>query len=97
MNDFGPALSGADHVVLADIYAAGEDPMDGVTLETLAAAIRRNGPASLEVVPRFDDLVPALKRAARSGDVVLTLGAGSIGGVADRLVAALDERAGERA
>jgi UDP-N-acetylmuramate--alanine ligase len=94
MEDFGPALAGADHVVLADIYSAGEDPMPGVTLDALAAAIRRTGPASLEVVPRFEDLVPVLFRAARPGDVVVTLGAGSIGSVADRLVQALEQSRG---
>ena len=94
MDDFGPALAAADHVVLADIYSAGEDPMAGVTLDALAAAIRRTGPTSLEVVPRFEDLVPVLVRAARRGDVVVTLGAGSIGSVADRLVQALEQSRG---
>jgi len=94
MDDFGPALAAADHVVLADIYSAGEDPMPGVTLDALAAAIRRTGPASLEVVPRFEDLVPVLVRAARPGDVVVTLGAGSIGSVPDRLVQALEQSRG---
>ena len=94
MDDFGPALAAADHVVLADIYSAGEDPMPGVTLDALAAAIRRTGPTSLEVVPRFEDLVPALVRAARPGDVVVTLGAGSIGSVPDRLVQALEQNRG---
>ena len=42
------------------------------------------------MVPRIEDVVPALVRAARPGDVVLTLGAGSIGGVPDRLVEALE-------
>jgi UDP-N-acetylmuramate--alanine ligase len=94
MEDFGPALAGADHVVLADIYSAGEEPMPGVTLDALAAAIRRTGPASLEVVPHFEDLVPVLVRVARPGDVVLTLGAGSIGSVPDRLVQALERGKG---
>jgi UDP-N-acetylmuramate--alanine ligase len=94
MNAFGPALAGADHVVLADIYGAGEEPMPGVTLDALAAAIRRTGPPSLEVVPRFEDLVPVLVRTARPGDVVVVLGAGSIGGVPDRLVQALEPRMG---
>jgi UDP-N-acetylmuramate--alanine ligase len=86
MNDFGPALAAADHLVLTDIYSAGEDPIDGVTLATLAAEIRRSVHGTVDVVPRVDDVVPALVRAARPGDVVLTLGAGSIGAVADRLV-----------
>ena len=91
MNEFGPALAAADHLVLTDIYSAGEDPIDGVTLDSLAAAIRRSVRGTVDVVPRFEDVVPALVRAARPGDVVLTLGAGSIGGVPDRLVEALEK------
>jgi UDP-N-acetylmuramate--alanine ligase len=88
MDAFGPALSGADHVLLTDIYSAGEDPIPGVTLEALAASVRRSVPA-VDVVPRLDDLAAAIARVARRGDVVITLGAGSIGGVADRVVEAL--------
>jgi UDP-N-acetylmuramate--alanine ligase len=86
---FGPALAAADHVVLTDIYAAGEDPIPGVTLETLGAAIRRSVKVPVDLVPRLDDLVPAIVRVARPGDIVITLGAGSIGTVPDRLVEAL--------
>jgi UDP-N-acetylmuramate--alanine ligase len=93
MDAFGPALSGADHVVLTDIYSAGEDPIPGVTLESLAAAIRRRVTVPVDVVPRVDDVVEALVAIARPGDLVITLGAGSIGGVPDRLVAALENRA----
>jgi UDP-N-acetylmuramate--alanine ligase len=92
MEAFGPALAGADHIVLTDIYAAGEEPIAGITVEALAAAIRRACVVPLDVVPRLDDLVPAIVRVVRAGDVVITLGAGSIGGVADRLVTALDRR-----
>src|SRR5262249_30053351 len=38
INAFGPALGGADHILLADIYAAGEDPIPGVTIEALGSA-----------------------------------------------------------
>jgi UDP-N-acetylmuramate--alanine ligase len=93
MKAFGPALAGADHIVLTDIYSAGEDPIPGVTIDALAAAIRRDVRAEVDVVPRLDDLVAAIVRVARAGDVVITLGAGSIGGVADRLIAALGGRA----
>jgi len=86
---FGPALAAADHVVLTDIYAAGEEPIPGVTLETLGAAIRRSVKVPVDLVPRLDDLVPAIVRVARPGDIVITLGAGSIGTVPDRLVEAL--------
>jgi UDP-N-acetylmuramate--alanine ligase len=88
MDAFGPALATADHLVLTDIYAAGEDPIPGVTLEALASSIRRTV-RSVEIAPAVGDVVPAIVRFARPGDLVITLGAGSIGGVADRLVAAL--------
>jgi UDP-N-acetylmuramate--alanine ligase len=89
MDDFGPALAGADHIVLTDIYPAGEDAMPGVTLDALAAAIRRSVRAPIDVVPALDDVVPAIVRAVHAGDVVITLGAGSIGGVPDKLIEAL--------
>ena len=86
---FGPALAGADHIVLTDIYGAGEEPIAGVTLETLGAAIRRSVTAPVDLAATLDDVVAAIVRAARPGDVVITLGAGSIGTVPDRLVVAL--------
>ena len=89
---FGPALAGADHVVLTDIYAAGEDPIPGVTIDRLAEAIRSSIRAPVDVVPALDDLVPAIVNVAQRGDVVITLGAGSIGGVAEKLVEALSRR-----
>ena len=89
LDDFGPALAGADHVMLTDIYPAGEGPIAGATVEALAAAIRRHARGPVDVVPRLDDLVPAITRLAKGGDVVITLGAGSIGSLADRLVQAL--------
>jgi UDP-N-acetylmuramate--alanine ligase len=83
---FGIALAAADHVVLTDIYAAGEDPIPGVTLESLAAEVRSAAHGGVDVVPNLADVPSAIARVARSGDVVITLGAGSIGGVADRLI-----------
>ena len=97
MEAFGPALSSADHVVLTDIYPAGEDPIPGVTLEALAAAVRRSVTHPVDVVPRLEDVAPAVARLARPGDVVITLGAGSIGTVPDRLVDLLGNGGKERA
>jgi len=89
MQAFGPALASADQIVLADIYAAGEDPIPGVNVETLAAAIRRNVTAPITIAPGLDDVVAAVVRIARTGDVVITLGAGSIGTVPEKLMEAL--------
>ena len=89
MAAFGPALAGADHIVLTEIYSAGEEPIAGVTLEALGAAIRRSVSVPVDLVAGLDDVVAAIVRVARAGDVVITLGAGSIGTVPDRLVEAL--------
>ena len=89
MDAFGPALGGADHVVLTDIYAAGEDPIAGVTLDALGKAVKRSTAVPVDLVARLDDVVQAVVRVARPGDIVITLGAGSIGTVPDRLVEAL--------
>jgi len=89
MQAFGPSLLGADHIVLTDIYSAGEDPMPGVTIDALAEHVRRSTKAPVDVVRKIEDVVPALAAVARRGDVVLTLGAGSIGAVAAKLVSAL--------
>src|SRR4029077_7566871 len=69
---FGPALAGADHIVLTDIYPAGEDPIAGVTLDRLAAAIRTQLTGSIEVVPKVEDVERAIVRVARPGDMVIT-------------------------
>jgi UDP-N-acetylmuramate--alanine ligase len=89
---FGPALEAADYIVLTDIYPAGEEPIPGVTIDGLAVAIRRVVRAPVDVVPVLDDLVPALVKVARPGDLVMTLGAGSIGTVPEKLIDALMAR-----
>jgi UDP-N-acetylmuramate--alanine ligase len=89
LNEFGPALRLADHIVLTDIYAAGEEPIDGVTIDALAAAIRRAVHVPVDVARRLDDVVATVTGIAREGDVVITLGAGSIGTLPERLIEAL--------
>src|SRR5262249_47209158 len=84
--EFGPALGGADRIILTDIYPAGEDPIPGVTVDSLAASIRAATATPVEVVPALDDVPEAVAREARPGDVVITLGAGSIGALAERLL-----------
>lgn len=76
---FGPALAGADEIVLTDIYAAGEEPEPGVTVEALAETIRAKVAAPLHLVKDIRAVPAEVARLARPGDVVMTLGAGSIG------------------
>ena len=92
LDAFGDALGAADEVVLTDIYAAGEAPIAGVTIEGVEAAVRRTG-ASVRVVKSLDDLPRAVAAAARPNDLVITLGAGSIGSVPDRILEELSHRA----
>jgi len=90
MHEFGPALSLADVVVLTDIYAAGEAPIPGVTLEALAGAVRKDV-RDLHVVPALADVPQRVRDLAKNGDLVLTLGAGSIAAVGDRILTVLNE------
>ena len=89
--DFGPSLRDADQIVLTDIYAASEDPIPGVTVEVLAEAVRSGSGRPVQVAPTLDDALAAVVAAARPGDAVITLGAGSIGSLPGRLVAALEK------
>jgi UDP-N-acetylmuramate--alanine ligase len=96
MPEFARALAGADEIVLTDIYSAGEPPIEGITVDALADAVRATCAKPLHVVRALDELPARVARVARSGDLVITLGAGSIGGVGDRILAALDDERRER-
>jgi UDP-N-acetylmuramate--alanine ligase len=86
MRDFGPALAGADEIVLTDIYPAGEAPIPGATLDALAASIESAAPGRVHVVPILHDVPAAVTRLVRPGDLVITLGAGSIGTAGPRIL-----------
>jgi UDP-N-acetylmuramate--alanine ligase len=78
--------AGADAVLLAEVYAAGEDPIVAADGRSLARALRVAG----KVEPVFVDDIAAMPQAvfdnARDGDVVMCMGAGSIGAVPAKLV-----------
>ena len=93
LSEFGPSFVGADCVVLTDIYGAGESPRPDATLDRLATAIRQTSTVAVSVVPRLDDVPAAVVRIARPGDLVITLGAGSIGTLPARVIAALEAAA----
>jgi UDP-N-acetylmuramate--alanine ligase len=93
--EFGSALAGADEVILTDIYAAGEEPIEGTTVEAVEAMVRRSG-RPVTLVKALDAIPDAVARIARPNDLVITLGAGSIGGMPDRILAALASRAAPR-
>jgi UDP-N-acetylmuramate--alanine ligase len=88
LDEFGRALGGADQVVLTDIYAAGEAPIAGATAEAVEQVVRKSG-RPVTLVKALDDVPAAVARIARPNDLVITLGAGSIGTLPDRILAAL--------
>jgi UDP-N-acetylmuramate--alanine ligase len=84
--EFLDAFDAADQLVLTDIYAAGEEPVDGLNGEVLFWALKRRGHLEVSYVPRCEDLVSEVKPMLQVGDIVVVLGAGSIHGVAEELV-----------
>jgi UDP-N-acetylmuramate--alanine ligase len=88
-DEFLTAFEGADRLVLTEIYAAGEDPIPGVTSEALYQAIKRRGHMEVELIADKKQIVEQVRKKLNPGDVVLTLGAGDIDKVAEALVEAL--------
>jgi UDP-N-acetylmuramate--alanine ligase len=85
MGDFATAFNDADALVLTEIYAAGEDPIPGVTGAKLHEAVKACGHRDATFVERAQ-LAQRLKDCARPGDLVITLGAGDITNVGDELL-----------
>jgi UDP-N-acetylmuramate--alanine ligase len=83
--DFVKVLSTVDVLVLADVYAAGEQPIVAADGRSLAHALRVAGRVELVFVEDMADMPETIRRVARDGDVVLTMGAGSISAVPGKL------------
>jgi len=78
LDDFTTAFADADSLFVLDIYAASEKPIDGITGELLAQRIREKSGKSVEYASSFADAVNSAAEAAQDGDMILTLGAGSV-------------------
>jgi UDP-N-acetylmuramate--alanine ligase len=83
--DFVKALSGTDVLLLAEVYPAGEAPIVAADGRSLARAIRVAGKTEPVFVENVADMPAAIRKLVRPGDVVLTMGAGSIGNVPQAL------------
>jgi UDP-N-acetylmuramate--alanine ligase len=83
--DFARVLSGADALLLAEVYAAGEAPIVAADGRALARAVRIAGKVEPLFVEDIAAMPVTLLDTVRDGDVVITMGAGSIGGVAARI------------
>ncbi|MGB8434307.1 MAG: UDP-N-acetylmuramate--L-alanine ligase [Burkholderiales bacterium] len=84
--DFVRVLSLADCVLLAEVYPAGESPLVAADGRSLARAVRVAGKVEPIFVEDIADMPEAIRQAARHRDVVVTMGAGSIGAVPQRLM-----------
>ncbi len=83
--DFVKVLSGVDALALADIYAAGEAPIVAADGRALMHALRVSGQTNAVFVEDINDMPQTIMQMAKDGDVVLTMGAGSIGGVPNKV------------
>ncbi|HRG71114.1 MAG TPA: UDP-N-acetylmuramate--L-alanine ligase, partial [Thauera aminoaromatica] len=90
--DFVKVLSTVDALLLAEVYAAGETPIVAADGRSLARAIRVAGTVEPVFVEEIADMPRMILSAARDGDVVITMGAGSIGAVPGKL-ASIEEAA----
>jgi UDP-N-acetylmuramate--alanine ligase len=85
--DFARVLSTVDALVLADVYPAGETPIVAADGRALARAVRVAGRVEPVFVESIDEMPVAIRALVRDGDIVLTMGAGSIGHVPAQLIA----------
>jgi UDP-N-acetylmuramate--alanine ligase len=90
LEEFTTAFNDADSLVVLDIYAASEPPIEGITGEILAEKI--NAPGNAEYATSFTEAVSKATAAAHDGDMILTLGAGSVSQLGPMLVEKLKER-----
>ncbi|MCA9692974.1 MAG: UDP-N-acetylmuramate--L-alanine ligase, partial [Myxococcales bacterium] len=91
LEGFAASLDDADVVVLTDIYAAGEAPIPGVSIERLRSTIEARRPGRPVLLERaLEDVAARLAGLSRPGDVIITLGAGSITQVSVELATLLD-------
>jgi UDP-N-acetylmuramate--alanine ligase len=89
IDDFGKALSGADALVVTEVYAAGETAIPGADGRAICRAVRSRGLLEPLFVEKVEELAAALKDVIQDGDVVLAMGAGNISAVAHALPEAL--------
>ena len=85
LDDFGRALSECDVLLVTEVYAAGEAPIAGADGRAICRAVRTRGLKEPVFVERVDELAESLRAVLHDGDLVLTMGAGNIGAVAQDL------------
>jgi UDP-N-acetylmuramate--alanine ligase len=87
LDEFARAFFEADIVVISDIYAASEQPIEGLTGQTLVDALRGVGQKEVIYIPQINDMPGCLREITRPNDLLLTFGAGSITQVGHQFLA----------
>ena len=92
MDEFATAFTDADALFVLDIYAASEKPIEGITAEALVGRIAAAGKRNVAHVSSFLDAAEKAAAAAESGDVIFTLGAGSVSQLGPMILEKMKER-----
>jgi UDP-N-acetylmuramate--alanine ligase len=93
LEEFRTSFGDAESVFVLDIYAASEKPIEGISGEALARTVREKGGRSARYVASFPDAAGAVAAVAEDGDMILTLGAGSVSQLGPMILERLKERA----
>ena len=88
-DDFCSCFNDADVVAIAEVFSAGEDPIEGVSRDDLVAGLIRHGHRNAHAIVSEDDLERLIRKQTKSGDIVVCLGAGTISAWANGLSARL--------
>ena len=91
LDDFGRVLASAAVLLVTEVYAAGEAPIGGADGRAICRAVRSRGLVEPVFVERVEELAEALRAVLKDGDLVLTMGAGNIGAVANELKSHFEE------
>jgi UDP-N-acetylmuramate--alanine ligase len=92
MEEFARSFNNADTLFLTDIYAASEDPIEGVTAETLTSAIKSFGHKDVQYIGPLETAAAVIRDRVQPGDLVITLGAGTVNRISEQLLTLLRER-----
>ena len=99
--EFCTCFNDADHVMIADVYPAGEQPIEGATKEALVEALRAHGHREAHALTDPSQLATSIAAIAQEGDYVICLGAGNVSAWAqalpDQLAAALSTKSSKSA
>jgi UDP-N-acetylmuramate--alanine ligase len=85
LDDFALVLSSVDALVVSEVYAAGEARISGADGKAICRAVRSHGRVEPVFLEKIDQLPQALAPIIRDGDLIVTMGAGSIGAIASEL------------